>query len=71
MYNATIQSQPCLLIKPYLVCFKGESFNVLLNAEYLFNVDELEDLVRDEKRAKFCPSFDTVQVSLAYSNLQN
>lgn len=33
----------------------------------LIYVDMIDDLVRDEKRAKFCPSFDTIQVLLIHT----
>ena len=32
----------------------------------LIYVDMIDDLVRDEKRAKFYPSFDTIQVILIH-----
>ena len=50
-----------------MVLFK---FPIKLNINLicLWNVDALEDLVRDEKRAKFCPTFDTIQVNASVSN---
>ena len=30
----------------------------------------IDDLVRDEKRAKFCPTFDTIQVILMHIIIQ-
>ena len=32
----------------------------------LIYVDLVDDLARDEKRAKFCPSFDTIQVIIVH-----
>lgn len=38
----------------------------LLTLSIFVNIDVIEDTVRDEKRAKFCPNFDTIQVGLLH-----